>query len=424
VDGDVRLDVLEHVRSVPLSVRVVGARAVGYVLVVGGTCFYALLISVVAVSWIASDTDEHYRPDWTPPPAQPLTETEALLMFLLIVGLFAYIPIGLGLLRYGRRGVLYLRRFGYTDGTAVVTDAAASLGGRWRFVTLDDRAVVGQGPDSRAVSRASSVKKFSDRLEAWSDRSEEIAARGRRLLIPGMRCVVILIALDLASGLFLPEVYPVFMILTVIGVVVIVALSVPILLALALPLLLSLAVLPVSMSSGFIGAAVDEADRGRFAEIDSVEGLPEEMRRVKRRNRRVLAPRLAVLSVSTAIWREAVLGLAGVCRIALIDVSCPTDSIVWEIEQLTRLPRVRCIFVGEHGRLLKINERHVGRDEVVDATVRLVAGHPVLAYHAGRDSDDFVRALRSALAWPGRDRSRPVISGSAWAVRRSPRRGR
>jgi hypothetical protein len=168
----------------------------------------------------------------------------------------------------------------------------------------------------------------------------------------------------------------------------------------------------MNAAAGSIGDALAEADRGQFAEIDSAERVPEEVRRVKRLNRRVLAPRLAVLSVDTAIWREAVLGMAGVCRLALIDVSRPTHNIVWEIKQLTRLPRVRCVFVGEYGQLVEINERHVGEDEVVDAVVGLVAGRPVLAYRAGRDSADFIRALRSALAWSDRNTRRRAEVGA------------
>jgi hypothetical protein len=181
--------------------------------------------------------------------------------------------------------------------------------------------------------------------------------------------------------------------LVVIGVVaiLIVLVFVPKVLAVFLRIVL----LRASVAAGGIGGALEEADHSKFTEISSAEELSEKVRRVKRNNRRVLAPQLAVLRTDDAIWREVVLGLAGVCRIALFDVSEPRAGIVWEIDQLSQLRRITCVFVGEHGRLTDINKRLVGENDVVDKLVGLVAGRPVLAYH---DQDaDFVRQLRSVL---------------------------
>jgi hypothetical protein len=48
-----------------------------------------------------------------------------------------------------RRSVLFLRRFGHTEATSVVTVAAATIGGSCRLVTLDDRTIAPIGVSPR-----------------------------------------------------------------------------------------------------------------------------------------------------------------------------------------------------------------------------------------------------------------------------------
>ncbi|QKV73967.1 hypothetical protein [Amycolatopsis sp. Hca4] len=387
VDAHHRLNIVDDVPSRPWSARVVAARVIGYTLLVGGTCFYAVIIVLSLVIWVAATA-----------PEQPSAETAHWPVPLLVVGCFAYIPVGIAFLRYGRRGVLYLRRFGYTDGTAAVTEAALSIGTRWRIVTLDDKAVDAQEAPPHLVSQAMSVKHFSDGLEVWLERAGGFAQRRERLFTVTARSTFVLIVISLASGVFLPGLYPALATVTVIAVVVTAALGALLVLALVLPLLASLGFLPTVIASGLIKDAVDEANRSLLSEIGSADQLPKEVRRVKHLSRRVLAPRLTVLRVDSAIWRDAVRALMGICRVALIDVSCPRPAIAWEIEQLSRFPHVRCVFIGEHWRLAEINQRRIGADKVVDGVVRLVAERPVLAYQTGRDTERFVRALRSTLA--------------------------
>jgi hypothetical protein len=66
------------------------------------------------------------------------------------------LALGLKLVRGRRRLVLFLRRFGHTAATHAATVAAASIGGRWRLVTLDDAQIVpvGIGPMYDALSAA------------------------------------------------------------------------------------------------------------------------------------------------------------------------------------------------------------------------------------------------------------------------------
>jgi hypothetical protein len=66
------------------------------------------------------------------------------------------LALGVRLVRGRRRLVLFLRRFGHTAATHAATVAAASIGSRWRLVTLDDAQIVpvGVGPMYDALSAA------------------------------------------------------------------------------------------------------------------------------------------------------------------------------------------------------------------------------------------------------------------------------
>jgi hypothetical protein len=59
------------------------------------------------------------------------------------------------LARGHRRSVLFLRRFGHTEATSAVTVAAATIGGSWRLVTLDDDKIapIGVGAQITALRK-------------------------------------------------------------------------------------------------------------------------------------------------------------------------------------------------------------------------------------------------------------------------------
>jgi len=66
--------------------------------------------------------------------------------------------------------------------------------------------------------------------------------------------------------------------------------------------------------------------------------------------RKVLIPRLTVLRVSSAIWQLAVQRIAGSARLVVIDVSEPTENVLWEIAELHRDFGARCVLIGQHDR--------------------------------------------------------------------------
>lgn len=112
-----------------------------------------------------------------------------------VVALVA-LPVGLVLLRGRRRVVLFLRRFGHQDATAVVTFAVArTIGSSWRLVTLDDAAIAPVGvaawPRGLALS-ADSIRRLSgtagDRMRDLFARVFQLAYSGGRRSQPTPHC--------------------------------------------------------------------------------------------------------------------------------------------------------------------------------------------------------------------------------------------
>jgi hypothetical protein len=122
---------------------------------------------------------------------------------------------------------------------------------------------------------------------------------------------------------------------------------------------------------------------------------------ITEQGRQTFAPRLVVLRVATAVWRESVSALARVTSAAIIDISEPTEHLLWELDELDRLCASRSIIIGEQGRV----ERWA-RDEAAssgDASLyarfaERLEGRDVLAYTT--DSTGmrrFARALHGRL---------------------------
>ena len=53
-----------------------------------------------------------------------------------------------------------------------------------------------------------------------------------------------------------------------------------------------------------------------------------------------LAPRLTVLRVDGSIWQDTVVELARCCGAVVLDVSQPTEHLLWEVEQVDEPPAV------------------------------------------------------------------------------------
>ena len=120
---------------------------------------------------------------------------------------------------------------------------------------------------------------------------------------------------------------------------------------------------------------------------------------VAKESRKLLAPRLVVLSVASNVWQQAVERLASVASVLLFDISEPTENLLWEIEELTGPWGSRCIFVGDYDRVQRLAGNAVARPESLDGRLSvLLDGQEVLGYVTDRRGmKRFARALRGKL---------------------------
>jgi hypothetical protein len=342
----------------------------------------------------------------------------------LLVG-WAVIRLGLAVLRRGRRAVLFLRRFGFDEATRAVTAATRALGRAWRLVTLDDSAVepVGVRRSSAfrisqgAVRVAGGVLGFGVLLAVvaagrWLDRAGRLSDTQGQLPLPdpfGWResqgsSAELMLAL---AWLF----------------------AAPLLFWLALGLL-RLVTLPARTFAHRVDRAATAAGALAEERVSTVEEIAGVAATVEQMKRRVFSPQLMVVRSDNAVWHETVQRLLLSTEVTLVDVSRPTESLLWEIGELTATDDGRCVFVGDYERLARFvpgvardlpegwpvyhyDPTSAGPEAVVGQILRLLDGREVLAYGHGRDAlVRFSRALRGRLpeaaSTPAVTRARPV----------------
>jgi hypothetical protein len=330
---------------------------------------------------------------------------------------------GLRMMRRGRTLVLFLRRFGYDDAQSAATFAVTrTIGGTWRLVTLDDAeiAALGVPTGTRWLFRtvrltvAALVGLVNVLLRALP------AGVGALWVVPGADLIrariwerwenpqawiavldpygdILTTALDGrlpvdAVALTLPGLFAALTTLVASAV---------------LGLVTALTTAPIAWAVGgvalflfsFPADAVREAEQAKTREIRSSGGVNAAARDVVALSRRVFGPRLVVLRVASAAWRQTVRHFAALSSLVLVDVTEPTEHLIWEIEELTVQRSTPCVFIARHDRALEIagiTGRPVGP---LDAKVaRLLELDEILAYTTDRPGmRRFARALHGAL---------------------------
>jgi hypothetical protein len=147
----------------------------------------------------------------------------------------------------------------------------------------------------------------------------------------------------------------------------------------------------------FPAGDVRAAERSKTRTVESSADVDGVVFAVARSSRKVFGPRLVVLRVASHIWQYTVNRLAAVCSISIVDVSEPSEHLVWEIEQLTQA-RTRCLFIGHHDRVTRLAEP--GGDDETNArrVAALLEWEEILAYTTDRRGmRRFARALRNTL---------------------------
>jgi len=410
--------VLTHGRNYSLRrLRRAWIAVLGVVLV--GVAFVASLISLplifgLSLIFVLSTQSHGSGPSELPDiPWGPLWGLAGQSFLIMVV---TGIP-GTSILRGKRRLVLFLRRFGYDEATKAISIAAASsLGTRWRLVTLDDREIepLGLTAPTRLLYQVAGL--------GWTGLRRAVGipyAVITKLLPISFVAVFAIPAIDyftrpgrpklstvfeyfrlladlvevqrlppLRLDLHLAFLIAVLLTVTAIGGFVLLFLA----FAVAIPLLV-----PLTMVSTTV-EGMGRAERDKRVTIGGPSDIEPAVRLIAFKSTNMLAPRLVVVKVSSEMWRSTVARFGDVSAAALIDVSDPTESLLWEIEHLTSIG-ARTVLVGEYDRVRWLAEpRSSTPMSIQDRLSALIDGKQVLAYKQGRSGmRRFARELADAF---------------------------
>jgi hypothetical protein len=146
--------------------------------------------------------------------------------------------------------------------------------------------------------------------------------------------------------------------------------------------------------------ALHEAEAAKARAIERDRDVAEVTASVSEQSRQTFAPRLMVLRVATESWRSTVSALAGVTSASVIDVSDPTENLMWEMWELERKCPGRWIMIGEHARVARwISDAAAPEPGSLDARFsRMLDARDVLVYTVDRRGmRRFARALYGKL---------------------------
>ncbi len=342
-----------------------------------------ILIFVIAIAVSSGDVDS------------PGLEAVAYLAAMTAGG-FVLWAAGAKLLRGRPQTVLFLRKFGYDDAKDFVSHAASeALGRRWRLVTLDDLSTQPVG---------------TKRWQQWLVRIVMIVAAVVAVWLVYQAVQVLLNpdddiidnAVDSAvedgenpvAG-FIAAIVTAFVMAFVVALVTV------------------MAALMVSFLTAVVGAfgmvtfaanrALTRAERDEWTPARSRDELIAFLDRTEQQRSKLFAPRIAVVRVIDALWKEAVSGLADISDAVLIDITQPTESLLWELQMLARRPDIELVVIGaaDQVRALKASG---GFDRDDRASLAVLGPRPVLVY--GDDRKAFARELRHMLDATQHDRGR------------------
>ena len=371
------------------------------------------------LGWITTEPSD---PEPWPPEDLPLREiflAWAVSTPIAIVGVRG----GLRLLRRNRTLILFLRRFGHDDAQSAVTFAVLqTIGAFWRVVTLDDAEMtpIGVPSATRGLFR---VGHFTSTYVLAI--GQFVGLRMFPILVLSLWAVVAIAlagpALDFAqTGVTRWEAWayllePYFTTLTSVfewrlpfaevaptlhGLFALLLIAAAISFAtLAITMAALILALPFSTVLFFLSSAADavrEAERSKTVTATSAAEVQQAALAIVRRSRQVSGPRLVVLRVASNVWQRAVRELASVCSLTLIDISEPSENVLWEFEELLTRYDGKYVLIGHHARAVALATSDPGLTPVERRLAALLAGREVLAYTTDRRGlKRFARALRA-----------------------------
>lgn len=375
------------------------------------------------LGWMTNDPAD---PNAWPTPDVPVREIVfawAVLTPLAIVGTRA----GLRLLRRHRTLVLFLRRFGHDEAQSAITFAVLqTIGASWRIVTLDDAEMVPLGVADGA-RRVFGAGRFTSKhliaitgflglrmfpflvLAGWGVVALALAGPALNFALAGVTSAEPWIAaidplVKILTAVFdgrLPfeaigfTIPGLFAVLTIAA-----ALSFAVMMASMAALLLALPLSTVLFFLSSSAASVREAEQSKSIAVSSLVEIRSAAQSIAARTRKVFGPRLVVVRSASHVWQAAVRELASVAPVRLVDISEPTENVLWEIEELRRIGG-SYIVIGQHERIAALaatSAATAARTPIERRLAQLLDGHEVLGYSVDRRGlKRFARALRGML---------------------------
>ncbi len=312
----------------------------------------------------------------TAPP--DLSERELLFFLLTGAGSFLCFYIGRRLIRGKRHLILFLRKFGFQSASRALTFAVSTAFGRhWRLVTLDDAEIASMGVPGG--------KRQTVRIGRW-------------ILLLALIFAILYVVFwfmgdkpgaiveDIFDNIFSSSQRRGDNLLTsllgaVVGTIAVGAVVLGI--SLALMLLGTALTASAMLFSWNAWREVLKAERSRVLKLRDKNRIKVTVKRAVKRANRIFAPRLAVLQVSGAIWQQVVRDLAASVDAVLVDISKPSENLLWEIETLKNLDDTRCLFVGKLDQVRKIiegDEKKGSQDDDAHRLKSLLDDDEVLTY--------------------------------------------
>lgn len=335
------------------------------------------LILAGVLGWAGSAALAYLIPTSSPPSNDPRHSMPAVVLFpaAALIGL----PLGIRLLRGKRRVVLFLRRFGFADATKALTYAANAVIGRSsRLVTLDDarvKAVGGPSAPRRLAGLVIVVTIVAGVVFTWW-----LLTKGFDFILDHMTDTSSTDNDSFATAIFAP-------LAASLGVV---------LIMLVIFVFAASFVASVGLFSALTYRSARRAERAKGMGINSQQDVRRRSRLVAKRGRRIFAPRLLVITVADEFWQQAVSAFASESAAVIIDVSIPSESLLWEIRTLLPVMGKRCVLVGRFDLLTR--QDPAGRTIIASPMAHDIDGHDVLAYRTDtKGIRRFSRALRATI---------------------------
>jgi hypothetical protein len=152
--------------------------------------------------------------------------------------------------------------------------------------------------------------------------------------------------------------------------------------------------------AGASARALRDAETWKTAIVQHPPDISRIATEVSRRSQRIFAPRIVVIRVHSLLWPGTVTALAGRAAGVIVDVSDPTENVLWELEEMERLCRGRYVLIGDETSIRRwsASTEVEGAQTFAARFATQLRDHEVLAYTTdAAGMRRFARALHHRL---------------------------